>query len=73
MEITVMQSDTAWMAYCYQQHMKDALGLNARTIDARLRHVHRFLEQCECPNLGHEDLGTTLQYYGKIDQGRQQD
>ncbi len=48
-----MQSDTAWMVYRYQQHMKEALGLNARTIDARLRHVHRFLEQYGCQNLAH--------------------
>lgn len=39
-----MQPDTAWMLFQYQQHMKEALGLNDKTIDARMRHVIQFTE-----------------------------
>lgn len=37
-----MQTENAWALYRYQQHMKEAKGLDAKTIDARLRHVHHF-------------------------------
>lgn len=37
-----MQTENAWALYHYQQHMKEAKGLDAKTIDARLRHVRHF-------------------------------
>ncbi|MCV0428507.1 MAG: site-specific integrase [Roseibium sp.] len=34
-----MHSENAWVLYQYQNHMKEALGLNVKTIDARMRHA----------------------------------
>lgn len=39
-----MDAATHWMAYHYQVHMKEAQGLDDKTIDARLRHLWLFVE-----------------------------
>lgn len=40
-----MHGNTAWMLYLYQKHMKEARGLDVKTIDARMRHLGQF-EAC---------------------------
>lgn len=40
-----MHGTTAWMFYLYQKHMKEARGLDVKTIDARMRHLGQF-EAC---------------------------
>ncbi|ASP35903.1 site-specific integrase [Labrenzia sp. VG12] len=37
-----MHGPTAWMLYLYQTNMKEARGLNAKTISARMRHLGQF-------------------------------
>ncbi|WP_346908070.1 site-specific integrase [uncultured Roseibium sp.] len=37
-----MHGPTAWMLYLYQTHMKEARGLDVKTIDARMRHLGQF-------------------------------
>jgi len=37
-----MHGPTAWMLYSYQMHMKEARGLDAKTISARMRHLGQF-------------------------------
>ncbi|ASP35771.1 site-specific integrase [Labrenzia sp. VG12] len=37
-----MHASTAWMLYLYQTHMKEARGLDAKTISARMRHLGQF-------------------------------
>ncbi|WP_150526908.1 tyrosine-type recombinase/integrase, partial [Roseibium sediminis] len=54
-----MQPDTAWMIFQYQQHMKEALGLNDKTIDARMRHVIEFtcgLDDKPLRNISKDDI-----------------
>ena len=40
-----MHGTTAWMLYLYQKHMKEARGLDVKTINARMRHLGQF-EAC---------------------------
>ncbi|WP_428687037.1 tyrosine-type recombinase/integrase [Roseibium sp.] len=37
-----MHGPTAWMLYLYQKHMKEARGLDPKTISARMRHLGQF-------------------------------
>jgi len=46
-----MHATTAWMLYSYQMHMKEARGLDAKTISARMRHLGQF-----ATSLGDKDL-----------------
>jgi integrase len=46
-----MHATTAWMLYSYQTHMKEARGLDAKTISARMRHLGQFATSLECKEL----------------------
>ena len=41
-ERTMMSSDNATIVYSYQRHLKEACGLNGKSIDAALRHIRQF-------------------------------
>ncbi|CTQ56369.1 Tyrosine recombinase XerC [Roseibium album] len=65
-----MQPDNAWMVYQYQDQLREAGGLDVKTIDAKLRHIHKLvasLEGKKLSDLTKNDIKKFKVPYNKFD------